>query len=65
MNSALDKVDMVEALSELLDNSHVEGIGWIVQATSDQKEGDLILEIRTDLGEETDFRLRITKMRLP
>lgn len=56
--SKFDKYDVIDALADHLDESHVDGIGAVLCATD--SEDSLILE--TDGG---DFRIRVTRIANP
>jgi hypothetical protein len=65
--SKLDKIDIAEALVELLDDAQVEGIGFTL-AGSDVEEGAVLLQTWQTPGmyeESVDFMIRVTRYRQP
>ena len=63
---SIDKVDVVEALSEFLDDQTIEGLGFVLaNATGNEQDGVMLLQTWPDGDEEpsVSFLLRVTRSR--
>lgn len=60
----LDKVDVVEAIAEALDNKYIDGLGFVLANHGDEY-GEMIMQVwaNGDDMPSTDFRSIITRMR--
>lgn len=67
MSTSIDKIDVVEALAEVLDDSRIDGLGAVLAAPDGDEWGTLVLQTWPDGDDRpsVDFLLRVTRYRQP
>jgi hypothetical protein len=64
LKAPIDKIDVVEALAEALDDQVVAGLGFVLAGADFEKEGTLVLQTWPVEGEPSvDFLCRVTRFR--
>jgi hypothetical protein len=67
MTDSIDKLDVVEALAEALDNKRIDGLGYVLVGADSEELGTLVIQAWPDGDDKpsVDFLARITRFRQP